>query len=143
MQKEEDELISRSYDLILKHGLNIHEMRIMLRLIEALQPLTKDYSLAQKTTLEDIVLYLLVKDLVPVGSTDYNYDLMTSSFKSLEQKKVAVYGRDLEGEYLTHAGLIMQSSFYFHNIEKVSLWYVGGKIFQFLRFLAYFRYLSL
>jgi plasmid replication initiation protein len=122
MQKEEDKLISRSYDLILKHGLTIHEMRIMLRLIEALQTFTKDYSLAQKTTLEDIVLYLPVNSLVPVVDTDYSYDLMRSSFKSLEQKKVAVYGMDSEGEYVTHAGLIMQSSFYFHNrVVKVQL----------------------
>ena len=94
----------------------------MLRLIEALQPLMKDYSLAQKTTLEDIVLCLPVKSLVPAGSTDYSYDLMRSSLRSLEQKKVAVYGRDSEGEYVTHVGLIMQSSFYFHDrVVKVQL----------------------
>lgn len=110
-------LVKQPYAITMaKHHLNIHEFRIMTRVIQALQPnmvYGKDRSSMQHTLLGDVILQLPTKELLPEGSE--NHSLVKKSLKSLEQKIIHVRGKDSQGEYETHARLIMKSKYYLNN----------------------------
>jgi hypothetical protein len=110
-------LIKQPYAITMaKHRLNIHEFRIMTRVIQALQPnmvYGKDRSSIQHTLLGDVILHLPTKELLPEGSD--NYSAVKRSLKLLEQKTINVSGKDSRGEYETHARLIMKSKYYLNN----------------------------
>ena len=66
--------------------MNIHEMRIMVRIIEAMQPnmvYGEDRSAVQQTLLGDTILHLRTKDLLP--SKSENYACVKRALKSLEE----------------------------------------------------------
>jgi hypothetical protein len=97
------QLVKQPYALTMsKHRLNIHEFRIMTRIVQALQPSMsygKDRSFIQHTLLGDITVKIPTKDLLPEGS--HNYSVVKRALKSLEQKVINIRGKDASGEELT------------------------------------------
>lgn len=110
-------LIKQPYAITMaRHRLNVHEMRIMVRIIEAMQPnmvYAEDRSVVQQTLLGDTILHLRTKDLLP--SKSENYACVKRALKSLEQKVISIRGKDSKGEYETNSRLIMKSKYYLHN----------------------------
>ena len=115
--EKENKLIKQPYAITMaKHRLDVHEFRIMTRVIEALQPYMlygEDRSAIQQTLLGDTVLHLATKDLLPTESK--NYGQVKMALKSLEQKLIKVRGKDSKGVYETNARLIMKSKYYLNN----------------------------
>ncbi|MCG8453234.1 MAG: replication initiation protein, partial [Spirochaetales bacterium] len=97
-------LIKQPYAITMaRHRLNVHEMRIMVRIIEAMQPnmvYAEDRSVVQQTLLGDTILHLRTKDLLP--SKSENYACVKRALKSLEQKVISIRGKDSKGEYETN-----------------------------------------
>lgn len=104
------------YITMSSHDLNIHELRIMTRIIQALQPqmeYNKDRYDVQKTLFEDYILRLPTKDLLPENSN--NYWAVKAALTSMEKKMINVIGKDKNGDYQTNARLIMKSKYYLNN----------------------------
>jgi plasmid replication initiation protein len=110
-------LIKQPYAITMaKYRLNVHEFRIMTRIIEALQPSMaygKDRTAIQRTLTGDIILKLSTSSLLVDGSE--NHSIVKRSLKSLEEKVFHVSGKDSNGEYETNARLIMKSKYYLSN----------------------------
>lgn len=94
-----------------KHKLNVHEMRVMFRVIEALQgEMGKNI---QKDLFGNLMLELKTQDLLPEGSQ--NYSVVKHALNSLEAKKMEVKGEDSDGEYVTRVGYIRKPRYYLNN----------------------------
>jgi hypothetical protein len=117
VEAENNKLIKQPYAITMaKHQLNIHEFRIMTRIIEALQPnmsYGRDRTEVQKTLLGDLILQLPTQVLLPDKSD--NYSCVKRSLKTLERKVINIQGKDSRGEYETSARLIMKSKYYLNN----------------------------
>jgi len=105
-----------------KHRLNVHEMRIMFRVIEALQPdvrYSKSIKEVGKTIFGNKVIQLRTKYLLPKGSQ--NYSCVQRAVKSLRRKDITIQGKDAKrGEYIIYTGLILKGK-YFCNNEFVEI----------------------
>src|SRR4051812_22035473 len=81
-----------------KHRLNVHEFRIMTRIIEALQSnmaydkdrTTSQKILLQRTPTDDIVLHLPISTLFITGSEEHSR--VKKALKTLEEKIIHIQG---------------------------------------------------
>ena len=116
-QHEGYTLLKQPYAItIAKHRLNVHEMRIMFRVIEVLQSdmrYGKKRSDIQKTLFGDHIIYLRTNSLVTAEGK--NYSSVKRALKSLEQKSIEIKGTDEKGKYVTNSRLIMKSKYYLNN----------------------------
>ena len=105
-----------------KHRLNVYEMRIMYRVIEALQPDIKYNKNAQEignTIFGNKLIRLRTKSLLPHGSN--NYSRVKKALSTLTSRRLAVQGEDpKDGKYELYTGLILKGK-YFYNNEVVEL----------------------
>lgn len=105
-----------------KHKLNVHEMRIMFRVLEALQPDVK-YGVGKgvigKTLFGNKIVRLKTKNLLPHGSN--NYASIRLALQTLKSKSFTLKGEDKDGKYERYTGLILagryQSSNEFVEVE--------------------------
>jgi plasmid replication initiation protein len=115
--ENKNKLIKHPYNITrARHNYNVHEMRILIRIIESLQSYmeySKDRSDVQKTLLGDTIVNLNTQSLLPLNSE--NYSCVKLALKSLENKIITVNGKDSKGEYTTNARLIMKSKYYCNN----------------------------
>ena len=105
-----------------QHTLNKHEMRVMLRIVEALQPDIR-YNRSAKEVGQTIfgnkLLQLRTKDLLPIGSK--NHACIHSAIRSLRQKDIKIeVTHPKKGTYTSHTGLILKGN-YFHNNEFIEI----------------------
>ena len=105
-----------------RHRLNVHEMRVILRVLEALQPDVR-YNQSSKevgqTLFGNKILQLRTKDLLPKGSNNYGY--VQRAIKSLRKKDITIRGDDPKnGIYELYTGLVLQGK-YFCNNELVEI----------------------
>ena len=105
-----------------RHRLNVHEMRIIFRVIEALQPEVKynqNIKEIGQTLFGNKIIRLQTKYLLPEGQK--NYGRVKSALESLTQRRLKVQGEDKkDGKYELYTGLILKAK-YFHNNEFVEL----------------------
>jgi plasmid replication initiation protein len=117
MEDNKFKLIRQPYAITMaKHQLNVHEFRIMTRVIEALQPnmgYGKDRIAIQRTLIGDVILHLPTSSLLVEDSQ--NHSVVKRALKSLEEKVIHVRGKDSNGEYETNARLVMKSKYYLNN----------------------------
>ena len=110
-------MIRQPYAVTLaKHQLNVHEMRVMFRVIEALQPDVKynqNIREVGQTLFGNKVIQLRTKDLLPEGSK--NYGCVKRALHSLRQKSLAIQGEDKHGKYEVYTGLLLQGTYYYNN----------------------------
>lgn len=122
------------------YGLNIHEQRIIMRIVQALQadvnheilkavakkkaskskksgnPQENNAALQcnLKTTLfEDKVIQIPTKYLLPSGSQ--NYSCVREALKSLRQKTITIKSNKAAEPYETYTGFILQAKYYHHK----------------------------
>ena len=98
-----------------RHRLNVHEMRIMFRVVEALQKdmiYGKQRLAVQKTIWGDKIIRLSTKLLLPKGK---NHAYVKRALRALRTKTITVKGKDELGEYEVNAGLITESKYYLNN----------------------------
>ncbi len=99
-----------------KHRLNTHEMRIMFRIIEALQSdmiYGKGRACINNTLFGSKIVRLRTKNLLPTGSK--NYGCVRRALKSLTQKSITIEGKDENGEYEVNTNLVMLSTYHYNN----------------------------
>lgn len=99
-----------------KHRLNVHEMRIMFRVIEVLQSdmiYGKGRIQVQNTLFGNKIVRLHTKDLLPAGSE--NYSCVRRALKSLTQKNITIEGKDENGKYEVNTNLVMLSTYHYNN----------------------------
>jgi plasmid replication initiation protein len=126
MEENKVKIIRQPYVLTMsKHHLDIHEFRVMTRIIEALQPAMeydKDRTAVKTKILEvqktlksngDIVLHLPTSTLFVKGSE--NYTRVKKALNTLEEKKIYIRNKDSIGNYETNARLIMKHKYYLNN----------------------------
>ena len=110
-------LIKQPYAItVARHDFNVHEMRIMTRITQALQKdmvYGKTRSEVQKTLFGDKIVRIPTRLLLPEGNQ--NYSVIRKALKSLEQKVMTIHNKDQYGSYETHARLIMKSKYYLSN----------------------------
>ena len=89
-------LVKQPYAItVAKHNFNVHEMRIMTRITQALQKdmlYSKDRSEVQKTLFGDKIIRVPTQSLLPKGSQ--NYAAVKRALKSLEDKSMTIRGKD-------------------------------------------------
>ena len=113
-----DIILRQPYAVTLaQHRLDVHEMRVIFRVIEALQPdvkYKKSVEEVGKTLFGNKVLRLRTKDLLPGGSK--NYGRVRRALKSLRKKDITIEGKNEKGEtYVCYTGLILKSNYYQNN----------------------------
>ena len=121
--KKNQVILRQPYAVTLaKHRLNIYEMRIMYRIIEALQPdveYNKNAEEVGKTIFGNKLIRLRTKNLLPDGSK--NYGRVKKALKTLTERRLTVQGEDpKDGKYELYTGLILKGK-YFHNNEFIEL----------------------
>jgi len=101
MEDNKLKLIRQPYAITMaKHQLNVHEFRIMTRVIEALQPnmgYGKDRAAIQRNLIGDVILRLPTSSLLVEDSQ--NHSVVKRALKSLEEKVIQVRGKDSNGIY--------------------------------------------
>jgi len=114
--KDKYTLVRQPYVVTMsKNRLNVHEMRIMLRIVEALQNdmiYGKQRLAVQQTIWGDKVIQVPTKSLVPEGK---NHAYVKAALRSIRTKNILIRGRDEKGEYEVNAGLITESKYYLNN----------------------------
>ena len=83
---------------VAKHDFNVHEMRIMTRITQALQKdmlYGKTRLEVQKTLFGDKIIRIPTQSLLPKGSQ--NYSAVRRALRSLEQKTMSIRGKDKYG----------------------------------------------
>lgn len=111
-------LIRQPYAITMaRHNLNIHEFRILTRIIEGLQPKMmygRHRAFVQRTILGDVVLQIPTNKLLVDGSE--NYSMVKKAIKSLQERIITIAGRDdSNGQYEVNVGVIMRSKYYLNN----------------------------
>ena len=99
-----------------KHRLNVHEMRIMFRVIEALQSDVKYNQSAKEvgqTLFGNKILQLRTKGLLPEGSK--NHGCVRKALDSLTKRRLTIQGEDKDGKYELYTGLILEGKYYCNN----------------------------
>ena len=98
-----------------RHRLNVHEMRIMFRIVEALQKdmiYGKQRLAVQETIYGDKIIQLPTKLLLPKGK---NYEYVKRALRALRIKSITINGKDESGEYEVNASLITESKYYLNS----------------------------
>ncbi len=110
--------IRQPYGLtIARQDLNKHELRILIRILEALQPqMTENLKLDMFSQTLEINLDTI--NLLPVGSKNYRY--VKEALQTMRNKSIEVRGEDKDGKYTRYTGLILASSIYDNN-HKVQI----------------------
>ena len=136
-------LVKQPYAItVAKHNFNVHEMRIMTRITQALQKdmlYSKDRSEVQKTLFGDKIIRIPTQSLLPKGSQ--NYAAVKRALKSLEDKSMTIRGKDKCGSYETNARLIMKSKYYLSN-EMVEIQLDRDILPDYLSLASYSRYIA-
>lgn len=131
---------------VAKHDFNVHEMRIMTRITQALQ---KDMMYGktrlevqievQKNLFGGKVIRIPTQLLLPQGSQ--NYSAVKRAIRSLEQKSMLIRGKDKYGSYETSARLIMKSKYYLNN-EMVEIQLDRDILPDYLALASYSKYIA-
>ena len=100
----------------MRYKFSVAEMRILFRIIEALQPHMVDK--VQKSLFDDRLLVFRTRDFLPEG--DQHYTLVKKALKSLTRKTFEIKGEDKNGKFVQYTGLIMRSRYY-NNNERVEV----------------------
>ena len=127
---------------VAKHDFNVHEMRIMTRITQALQQdmlYGKTRSEVQKTLFGDKIIRIPTQSLLPQGSQ--NYSMVKRALKSLEQKVMTICSKDQYGSYETNARLIMKSKYYLNN-EMVEIQLDRDILPDYLALASYSKYIA-
>jgi len=118
----ESETIVQPYAITLcKNRLTLPEMRVMIRVIEALQKdmkYGKTRSMIQNTLFGDKIIKIPTKSLLPDGNQ--NYSAVKAALKTLANKSIHITGKDEKGRYDLDTHLIIGSKYYLNN-EMVEL----------------------
>ena len=118
--KHSNTLIKQPYAItVAKHNFNVHAMRIMTRITQALQKdmmYGKTRLEVQKTLFGDKIIRFPTQYLLPKGSQ--NYAAVRRALRSLEEKSMLIRGKDKHGSYEATARLIMKSKYYLNNEKK-------------------------
>lgn len=99
-----------------KHRLNVHEMRIMFRIVESLQEKMaygKQRQSVQQNLFGDTIINIPTSYLIPENSK--NHACVKRALKTLEDKSINIKGKDEKGVYETNSRLIMKSKYYLNN----------------------------
>jgi plasmid replication initiation protein len=122
MSSKGDGMVVQPYFITMsRHSMNIHSLRIMTRIIQALQPKIQfehDRSVLQETLFGDVIITFPTKDLLPENSK--NHATIKAALDALEKEKIQVTGKDSHGEYITNARLIMKYKYYLNN-QRISI----------------------
>lgn len=136
-------LIRQPYAItVAKHSFNVHEMRIMTRITEALQKdmvYGKTRHEIQGTLFGDKIIRIPTKLLLRNKDSN-NYSAVKQALKSLETKTMKIAGKDKHGEYVTTSRLIMKSKYYLNN-EMVEIQLDRDILPDYLALASYSRYL--
>lgn len=101
-----------------RHKLNVHEMRVMFRIIESLQD--KMATNIQSDLFGDLEVHLQTKQLLPEGS--FNYTPVKKALETLRKKDLEIISEDTDGKYATTLGYILRYKYYLNNqMIKVEL----------------------
>jgi len=116
-------LLRQPYAVTLaKHRLNTHEMRIMFRIIEGLQPemgYNRGRAEVGETLFGNKILRIQTKSLLPEGSQ--NYSSVKRAIATLRERTITIQGQDpKDGKYTAYTGYIVKGK-YHHNNEVVVL----------------------
>ena len=115
------ELIRQPYNLtIARYTVNIHEQRILVRILQALQKGMSDdpFMTIRENLFQDKIICLPTSSLIPKGSTNYTH--IKKALKSLREKTIEIRGYQNNKAYVCLTGLILKSK-YFQNNEKVQI----------------------
>jgi len=126
---------------VARHNFNVHELRIMTRITQALQKdmvYGKTRSELQKTLLGDKIVRISTKSLMPPGSQ--NYSVVKKALKSLGQKTMVIRSKDKYGSYETTVRLIMKSKYYLNN-EMVEIQLDRDILPDYLSLASYSKYI--
>ena len=136
-------LIKQPYAIaIAKHNFNVHEMRVMTRIVQALQKNMVSGATAlevQETPCNDKIVHIPTQYLLPKGSQ--NYSAVRRALRSLEEKSMLVKGKDEYGNYETTARLIMKSKYYLNN-EMVEIQIDRDILPDYLALASYSKYIA-
>ena len=136
-------LVRQPYAItVAKHSFNVHEMRIMTRITEALQGdmmYGKTRSEVQQTLFGDKIVRVPTK-LFLRNKDSNNYSAVRRALRSLETKTMTITSKDKYGEYETTARLIMKSKYYLNN-EMVEIQLDRDILPDYLALASYSRYL--
>lgn len=136
-------LVKQPYAItVARHNFDVHEMRIMTRITQALQKdmiYGKSRSELKNIMVCDKAIHLKTKSLLPVGSK--NYGRVRKALKTLKQKTVTVYGKDKYGDYETHVSLILRSKYYLNN-EMVEIEIDKNILPDYLALASYSTYIA-
>ena len=135
--------IKQSYAItVAKHSFNVHEMRIMTRITQALQ---KDMKYGKTrlevadTLLGDKIIRIPTQTLLPQGSK--NHAAVKRALKSLGEQSMLIRGKDKHGEYETRARLIMKHKYYLNN-EMVEIQLDRDILPDYLALASYSKYIA-
>ncbi len=127
---------------VAKHNFNVHEMRIMTRITQALQKdmvYGKTRLEVQKTLFGDKIIRIPTQSLLPKGSQ--NYAVVRRALRSLEEKSMLIRGKDKHGPYEATARLIMKSKYYLNN-EMVEIQLDRDILPDYLALASYSKYMA-
>lgn len=113
-------IIKQPYQLTsARYSISIHEQRVFVRIIEALQPDMVYKGGVVENILGDKMVVLPTKSLLPQGST--NYSVVKTALKKLHSRQITMKCYDdKRGEYEVYTGMILKSR-YFKNNELVEI----------------------
>lgn len=136
-------LIKQPYAItVAKHNFNVHEMRVMTRITQALQKdmlYGKTRLEVQKTLFGDKIIRIPTQSLLPKGS--HNYGAVRRALRSLEEKSMLIRGKDKHGDYEATARLIMKSKYYLNN-EMVEIQIDRDILPDYLALASYSKYIA-
>jgi len=124
MEKTENIALKQPYAITLaRHRLNVHEMRIMFRIVEALQPNTqygqRRKDIINSTLFGNKIIRVPTKSLLPKGNK--HYEFVRRAIKALRRKDITINKEDhKKGKSEVYTGLIVRGEYY-HNNEFVEI----------------------
>jgi len=118
MQEKKSSIIRQPYGLTLaKHRLNTHEMRVMFRIIQALQPdlvYGGHRDEVGQTIFGNKIVHIKTRDLLPDGSR--NHLLVKRALESIKNKNITIRGEDAKkGAYTLYTSYILKGKYYDNN----------------------------
>lgn len=113
---ENSQIVRQPYTITMaKHDLNVHEYRVVLRIIQYLQKdmLYDKKSFELKNKILNKTIHIPTNELMIKGSQ--NYACVKNALKELQRKLITVEGRDDIGKYETSAAIITGYKYYLNN----------------------------
>lgn len=115
--KKKEVTIRQPYAITLaKHRLNTHEMRVMFRIIEALQPdiqYNKDVRQVRETLFGNKIISIKTNLLLPEGSQ--NYSCVKRAINSLRKKDITIQKKGEKGISEVYTGMIVRGEYFLNN----------------------------